>query len=468
MAVGVAVVRVSDLAVVDSNPAWRSLFSSTDDPQVLYTPVDSDPETAARPIRRGISRDGHWVGTVGPAATTARSGAASASAPARDEVHRAVWVLTATDVSAEQDAVAEARSAVARQRSEAAALLRVHVFKDEFLTIVSHDLRTPLTAVRGFVDLLRTGRVRSDPAGLKSMLDRMATSLQDMTLLVDRLLYWGMLQSGTASIAPRPLRLADEVGAVVTQLGDLLRDRDVRTDVPGDLVALVDPLALERMLVQLLANAVKYSAPGSRITVTAQSVEPEADTWHPVPEVVVTVVRRGPRHAAGPAGRAPRAHRRRGRPGSGRHDLGAGPGDRAALRRPARRPGPPRQPAAPRHHRVLHAARSAPTGLTRPAPAVCNAGLWTPTTAYDAWEASTSLGRKRTEAGARQDLGVRRSSAPTRRRTAPPGSPRRGRTGGVERGQPGRRARAPLEVAGRGQRVRVDGGGVVVVQRRGW
>lgn len=293
MAVGVAVVRVSDLAVVDSNPAWQSLFSSTDDPQILYTPVDSDPETAARPIRRGVSRDGHWVGTVRAQGGEGAFWCRVTAAPARDEVHRAMWVLTATDVSAEQDAVAEARSAVARQRSEAAALLRVHVFKDEFLTIVSHDLRTPLTAVRGFVDLLRTGRVRSDPAGLKSMLDRMATSLQDMTLLVDRLLYWGMLQSGTASIAPRPLRLADEVRAVVTQLGDLLRDRDVRTDVPGGLVALVDPLALERMLVQLLANAVKYSAPGSRITVTAQPVEPEADTWHPVPEVVVTVVDEG-------------------------------------------------------------------------------------------------------------------------------------------------------------------------------
>ena len=167
MAVGVAVVRVSDLTVVDSNPAWRSLFASTDEPQILYSPADSDPETAARPIRRGISRDGHWVGTVRARGDDGTFWCRLSVAPARDEVHRAVWVLTATDVTAEQDAVAEARSAVARQRSEAAALLRVHVFKDEFLTIVSHDLRTPLTAVRGFVDLLRTGRVRSDPAGLE-------------------------------------------------------------------------------------------------------------------------------------------------------------------------------------------------------------------------------------------------------------------------------------------------------------
>ncbi len=293
MAVGVAVVRVADLTVVDANRAWSELFGPVPQPQVLYSPADAEPETAARPIRRALSRDGQWIGTVRARRGTETFWCRLSVAPAPDEVHRAVWVMTATDVTAERDAVAEARSAIAHQRSEAAAQLRVHGFKDEFLTAVSHDLRTPLTAVRGFVDLLRTGRGRSDPAGLSSMLDRMATSLQDMTLLVDRLLYWSMLQSGTASIAPRPLRLEVEVRAVVDQLADLLRDRDVRTMVAGDLVALVDPVALERMLVQLLANAVKYSAPGSTVVVSAVAAEPAADGWHPVPEVVVTVTDEG-------------------------------------------------------------------------------------------------------------------------------------------------------------------------------
>ncbi len=292
MAVGVAVVRVADLTVVEANPAWSEIFAPVPAPQVLYSPADAEPETAARPIRRGLSRDGQWTGTVRALRGTEAFWCRLTVAPARDDVHRAVWVMTATDVTAEQDAVAEARSAVVRQRSEAAALQRVHGFKDEFLTVVSHDLRTPLTAVRGFVDLLRTGRGRSDPDGLSSMLDRIATSLQDMTLLVDRLLYWGMLQSGTASIAPRPLRLAVEVQAVVDQLADLLRDRDVRTAVPGDLVALADPVALERMLVQLLANAVKYSAPGSTVLVSA-AAGPDDGRRHPLPEVVVTVTDQG-------------------------------------------------------------------------------------------------------------------------------------------------------------------------------
>ena len=64
MAVGVAVVRVADLTVVESNPAWTELFAPTPQPQVLYSPADAEPETAARPIRRALSRDGQWIGTV--------------------------------------------------------------------------------------------------------------------------------------------------------------------------------------------------------------------------------------------------------------------------------------------------------------------------------------------------------------------------------------------------------------------
>ena len=360
MAVGVAVVRVSDLTVVDSNPAWRALFSATDDPQVLYSPADAT--RRPRPDRSGAASPATATGS----GTVRARGATALLVPA----HRRAGPRRGPPRGVGDDRHRRHRRARrgrrGPQRHRPAALRGGRAAAGARLQgrVPHRGLPRPADPPdrgAGFVDLLRTGRVRSDPAGLKSMLDRMATSLQDMTLLVDRLLYWGMLQSGTASIAPRPLRLADEVGAVVTQLGDLLRDRDVRTDVP----ATSSPSSTRWRWSGCWSSSRQRREvlrPRQPVFVAARAVEPEATAgtrcprwWSRSPTRAAACGRTGwPRStsASTPATDPPAVGT----------TSGLGPRDRAALRRPARRPGAPRQPAAPGHDRVVHPAGSTPPG----------------------------------------------------------------------------------------------------------
>jgi signal transduction histidine kinase len=138
--------------------------------------------------------------------------------------------------------------------------------REEFLSIASHELRSPLTPLRGFVQMaLDAHRQGEEVVGL---LERADGQVRRMARMVDVLLDLSRVESGRMTQTRKPLAL----GALITRILDCWSTgsnaaRLQLTDNSGDLIIHADELALEQVLVNLLENAVKFSPPNSPIQV---------------------------------------------------------------------------------------------------------------------------------------------------------------------------------------------------------
>jgi signal transduction histidine kinase len=168
------------------------------------------------------------------------------------------------DVTHRKLAEAAARAALDRERTAIEELRRLDSVKEEFLATVSHELRTPLTAILGFSGLLQATCTVHD-----ELLEPITRNAQEMHQMVERLLDYSRLEAGRVALDVRPLVLADQVRATIRGLEPLLAGRTVRIDIEDDLPVRADTDALERVLVNLIGNAAKYSDAPATITVTA-------------------------------------------------------------------------------------------------------------------------------------------------------------------------------------------------------
>ncbi|HWP34203.1 MAG TPA: GAF domain-containing protein, partial [Thermodesulfobacteriota bacterium] len=145
--------------------------------------------------------------------------------------------------------------------------------RDAFLARASHELRTPLTSALGTVRLLDkvlAGRLAQPPQELLAIANR---NLDAILALINDLLDASKLESGRVTLALAPVRLAELVGRSLDVVGGQAREKGVtlRTEVPEDLALSADPLKLEQVLVNLLANAVKFTPAGGQVTVEARA-----------------------------------------------------------------------------------------------------------------------------------------------------------------------------------------------------
>jgi two-component system, OmpR family, sensor histidine kinase KdpD len=129
------------------------------------------------------------------------------------------------------------------------------------LAAVSHDLRTPLASAKAAVTSLRSPDVRWDAADTEELLATADESLDRLTHLVENLLDMSRLQAGALSLFPRPTGLDEIVARALDNLEPFGSDIDV--DIPESVPAVVaDPAILERVVVNLTENALRYSPAG--------------------------------------------------------------------------------------------------------------------------------------------------------------------------------------------------------------
>lgn len=183
---------------------------------------------------------------------------------------------------------------LAARRAEAAAAAAGIEAADRvraaLLTAVGHDLRTPLAAAKASVSGLRSTDVSVSPQDHDDLLATADDALDRLAALVGNLLDMSRLQAGAMPVRLRPVALGDVLASALDDLG--VAPRGVVVDVPDDLPAVVtDPGLLERVLVNLVANAQRFS-PAGRPPLVRAAVAGDGST------VVVEVVDRGPGIAA--------------------------------------------------------------------------------------------------------------------------------------------------------------------------
>jgi PAS domain S-box-containing protein len=140
--------------------------------------------------------------------------------------------------------------------------------KDEFLATVSHELRTPLTAISGFAELMRRSPDHQDQA---EWLAHIFENASEMRAMIEQLLDYSRLEAGKVSLEVRPLPLRDAALHCLDLAGEAMDGRQISIEIPDDLEVKADKRGFERILVNLLTNAAKYSPEGSMIRVSAGS-----------------------------------------------------------------------------------------------------------------------------------------------------------------------------------------------------
>lgn len=167
-----------------------------------------------------------------------------------------------------------ARDITERKRAEES-LREADQRKDEFLAILSHELRNPIAAIRSAVDLARTPGVGDQVSWCHEVIDRQAGQLARLT---DDLMDVSRIAQGKIELRREPADLAALVARAVEVARPLIdrRGHRLNVDLPEGLPMVeVDPGRIEQVLVNLLNNAAKYTKDGGRIDVTAEAVDGE-------------------------------------------------------------------------------------------------------------------------------------------------------------------------------------------------
>ena len=193
---------------------------------------------------------------------------------ANDELEARVEART-LELSRANDAlraqIAERERLEGELRRNAALLIEADRRKDEFLSMLAHELRNPLAPIVAAVEMIRL-KVRGDAAldRYRAIIDRQAKNL---ARLVDDLLDVSRISRGSVTLRKERVELAAIVKRAVEAARPLVDGgrHQLTVSIPPDPVEVdVDPMRFEQVLVNLLNNAAKYTEPGGHIQLTAE------------------------------------------------------------------------------------------------------------------------------------------------------------------------------------------------------
>jgi PAS domain S-box-containing protein len=185
--------------------------------------------------------------------------------------------VSATDISElkrTEESLRAAKEDAERARAEAETANRV---KDQFLATLSHELRTPVHAIAGWTQILRSGQL--DAAGRSRALDVIERNARLQAQLIGDLLDISRVISGKLRLEMRPAYPLEIVEAALASVRPAAEAKEVRVERtldPGAGPVLADPGRLEQIVVNLLGNAVKFTPRGGWVEIRLEEGDGEA------------------------------------------------------------------------------------------------------------------------------------------------------------------------------------------------
>lgn len=155
---------------------------------------------------------------------------------------------------------------------------RLEDLRKDFVANVSHELKTPLTCIRGYAETLKAGALQ-DAVAAERFLDKIEKNATQLQALVEDLLSISEIESGGFSQTPSDVPLLKVVKEVLEDFSTQAASRNVVLSVPPNLKVSVPPESLRRILVNLVDNALKYSPQGSLLEIGAESAEGFCRIW---------------------------------------------------------------------------------------------------------------------------------------------------------------------------------------------
>jgi signal transduction histidine kinase len=154
--------------------------------------------------------------------------------------------------------------------------------KKDFVANISHELRTPVCTILGYAEVLRDPAFAGDR---HAILDRVATHGHELSQLMDNLLQFCRMESGSLSVALREMKVAEVFQALEIVARRLIRGRPIqfRVEIESSLeTVLTDPEKFQQIMMHLLTNAVKFTERGEiavGVRQTWERDEPFVECW---------------------------------------------------------------------------------------------------------------------------------------------------------------------------------------------
>lgn len=176
------------------------------------------------------------------------------------------WLGFMVDVSDRKRAEAETAEALDRLRATNVELERLSNAKSDFVSMISHEFRTPLTSIQGFSELLATEHLT--PAEVTTFASTINENSQRLARMIGNVLDLDRLEAGQTELNLEPVRLNHIVESVIASLVPTSPIHDFSLDLDPELpVILADPDLIIRVVMNLAANAIKYSPAGGSVVV---------------------------------------------------------------------------------------------------------------------------------------------------------------------------------------------------------
>lgn len=163
--------------------------------------------------------------------------------------------------------------------------------KDQFIAHVNHELRSPVMAMQGHVELLLLAEDSLSPEERHTYLERAKHAGNDLVALVTSILSVRRLEEDRGTIVPTAVGVRAALDSAIRLIdpreGRRI-ERELRVYIPDDLEVWAEPVRVQQILTNLLSNAVKYSPPGTPVDVAAKTApaktagQPEAKPWQRV------------------------------------------------------------------------------------------------------------------------------------------------------------------------------------------
>ncbi len=157
-------------------------------------------------------------------------------------------------------------------------LTQLNQTKDKFFGIIAHDLRSPLIGLQGVGDQVNFFLKKGKTEKLESMAQNIGDTSKKLTELLDNLLNWALLQNGMIPYQPTKIDVNQSVNEVFDLLSPLAQMKEVTlaNSTQQNLSIYADKKAVNTILRNLIANALKYTDKGGKVTVSIDDLEDRA------------------------------------------------------------------------------------------------------------------------------------------------------------------------------------------------
>jgi len=173
-------------------------------------------------------------------------------------------VVGLVGISRDVTEMKRAEEVLAHQAAAAEDLARL---RSNFVATVSHELRSPLTAIVGYAELLEAQWARLDDPERLKMIHHIAAAANRQMRLVEELLLLSRLELGAIAVKPEPVALSSLVSRAAEEIRTSYEGQGIDLEGPDNLLVVADPDRALQILLNLIDNAAKYSPEGSPIRV---------------------------------------------------------------------------------------------------------------------------------------------------------------------------------------------------------